>query len=68
MARGLRNKEIAKGLGITEHGVRYHLKNIYRKTGARGRIDAVRRVRGLTDAAPTHRQVFGGRHANYPLR
>ena len=55
VARGLRNKEIAKGLGITEHGVRYHLKNIYRKTGATGRIDAVRRVRGLTDAAPTHR-------------
>ena len=51
VARGLRNKEIAKRLGITEHGVRYHLKNIYRKTGAKGRIDAVHRVRGLTDTA-----------------
>ena len=42
---GLRNKEIARRLGLSENGVRYHLKNIYRKTGARSRIDAARRVR-----------------------
>ena len=42
MARGLRNKEIAGRLGITDQGVRYHLKSIYRKTGTRKRSEAVR--------------------------
>lgn len=45
--RGLRDKEIARHLGLTEHGVRYHLKNIFRKTGAVSRLDAVRRAREL---------------------
>ena len=39
---GRRNKEIAVQLGITEEGVRYHLKKIYRKTGTSSRSDAVR--------------------------
>lgn len=38
----LRNKEIAEHLGITDEGVRYHLKKIYRKTGVSRRNDAVR--------------------------
>ena len=42
MARGLRNKQIAGRLGITDQGVRYHLKSIYRKTGTRKRSEAVR--------------------------
>ena len=45
LARAERNKEIARRLGITEHGVRYHLKNLYRKLGATGRIEAVKRAR-----------------------
>ena len=45
LGRGERDKEIARRLGITENGVRYHLKNIYRKLGASGRVDAVRRAR-----------------------
>ncbi len=42
--RGRRNKEIALSLslGITDGGVRYHLKNIYRKTGVSSRLGAVR--------------------------
>lgn len=40
--RGHRNKVIASTLGITDGGVRYHLKNIYRKTGVSRRLDAVR--------------------------
>ena len=40
--RGRRNKEIAGALGITDGGVRYHRKNIYRKTGVSSRLDAVR--------------------------
>ena len=39
---GQRNKEIAEHLGITDEGVRYHLKKIYRKTGVSTRNDAVR--------------------------
>ena len=39
---GRRNKEIAEHLGITDEGVRYHLKKIYRKTGVSRRNDAVR--------------------------
>ena len=48
-AGGLQNKEIAQRLGITDEGIRYHLKNIYRKTGTRNRTDAVRyaRARGV---------------------
>ena len=40
--RGRRNKEIASALGITDGGVRYHLKNVYRKTGVSRRLAAVR--------------------------
>ena len=47
VARGLQNKEVAGRLGITDEGVRYHLKNINRKTGARKRADAVRYARSL---------------------
>ena len=39
---GLRNKEIASRLGMTDEGVRYHLKSIYRKTGASSRTDVLR--------------------------
>ena len=42
---GQRDKEIARRLGLTENGVRYHLKKIYRKMGAAGRVDAVRYAR-----------------------
>lgn len=43
--QGLRNKEIANELGITENGVRFHLKKLYSKTGAKGRNDVARIVR-----------------------
>ena len=46
-AQGLRNKEIADRLGISDEGVRYHLKNIYRKAGVRRRADAVQYARSL---------------------
>ena len=39
--QGLRNGQIANRLGMTEDGVRYHLKSIYRKTGASSRKEAV---------------------------
>ena len=46
LRHGYRNKEIAERLGITDEGVRYHLKKIYRKTGVSGRNDAVRYALG----------------------
>lgn len=45
LGKGMRDKEIAGRLGITANGVRYHLKNIFRKLGVSGRIDAVTRAR-----------------------
>lgn len=51
---GLRNKEIARRLGLSENGVRYHLKNIYRKTGARSRVDVARRVKALGVGGRAH--------------
>ena len=39
--QGLRNKEIATLLGITEEGVRYHLRNVFRKAGVSKRHEAV---------------------------
>ncbi len=45
LGRGHRDKEIARRLSLTVDGVRYHLKNIYRKSGASGRLDAVQRAR-----------------------
>lgn len=60
LARAERNKEIARRLGITEHGVRYHLKNLYRKLGATGRVEAVKRARsaGVMDQGTT--QISSG--------
>ena len=45
--RGLRNRGIADSLGITADGVRYHLRNIYRKTGTSRRREAVRCAEAL---------------------
>lgn len=41
LARGLRDKEIARELSLSVHGVRYHLRNIYRKAGASSRAEVV---------------------------
>ena len=47
VARGLRNKEIATRLDLSDEGVRHHLKNIYRKAGVGKRADAVAFARSL---------------------
>jgi DNA-binding NarL/FixJ family response regulator len=41
MARGLANKQIAAGLGISEHTVKFHLSSIYAKLGASSRTEAL---------------------------
>lgn len=45
--RGLKDKVIARRLGVREHAVRFHLKNIYAKTRSHGRLEAVARAREL---------------------
>ena len=47
VARGRRNKEIAARLGLTDQGVRYHLKSIYRKTGTNKRTEAARYAQSI---------------------
>ncbi len=44
---GLRNREIAVRLGLSQPGVRFHLMNIYRKTGVSRRDEAVRTAQSL---------------------
>ena len=39
-----RDKEIATALGLTLHGVRYHIRNLFSKLDARTRAEAVRRA------------------------
>lgn len=43
--RGLSDKALALELGITPHGVRYHLKRIYAQLGVHNRQDACRKAR-----------------------
>ncbi len=43
VADGLRNRDIARELGITEHTVKFHLAAVFGKLGAASRTAAVRR-------------------------
>jgi two-component system, NarL family, response regulator YdfI len=45
LADGLGNKEIASGLGISEHTIKFHIRSILGKLGAASRTEAV--ARGL---------------------
>ena len=47
-----RDKDIAQSLGLSYDGVRYHVRRIFAKLGARSRLDAVHqaRARGLLPA------------------
>ncbi len=49
MAHGLRNKEIAARLGISERTATFHVGNVLSKLGADGRVEAIHlaRRRGL---------------------
>jgi DNA-binding CsgD family transcriptional regulator len=46
IARGLANKEIASELGISPATVRTHIYNLYRKVGARSRVELLNRIAG----------------------
>jgi DNA-binding NarL/FixJ family response regulator len=42
VARGDSSPAIARSLGVAENTVKTHLANVYRKTGARNRVQATR--------------------------
>lgn len=42
LGRGLRNREIASRLSISEHTVKVHLSHIYAKLGVDGRLALMR--------------------------
>ena len=44
---GRSNREIADRLGISEPGVRFHVRNLYRKTGVESRAEVARTARSL---------------------
>ena len=44
---GRRDKQIAAELGLSTHGVRFHLRNLFAKLGARNRAEALRRAREI---------------------
>lgn len=48
VAQGRLNKEIAGRLSISTETVKQHLKNIYQKTGAQNKIEALNKTRWLT--------------------
>jgi DNA-binding NarL/FixJ family response regulator len=52
MARGYVNKQIAKVLNISTETVKKHLRNIYLKTGAHNKIDALNKTKWLTASIP----------------
>lgn len=47
LVQGLSNKAIARTLDLTEHTVKFHLKNIFRKLDVSRRTQAIARVRDL---------------------
>ncbi|MCY3731572.1 MAG: LuxR C-terminal-related transcriptional regulator [Rhodospirillaceae bacterium] len=44
LEEGMRDREIADALGLTVHGVRYHMRKLFAKLGVHTRADAVRRA------------------------
>ncbi len=60
LGRGMRDKEIARSLGITANGVRYHLKNIFRKLDVSGRVEAVTHARSAGLIRPCATETSSG--------
>ena len=50
LSLNLANKEISERLGVSVNTVKFHLANVYRKTGARNRSEVVNRLAEITNA------------------
>jgi PAS domain S-box-containing protein len=50
LAQNLANKEISSRLGLSVSTVRFHLNNVYRKTGTRNRAELVHRISEIVNA------------------
>ena len=48
------DKQIAKALDLTVHGVRYHIRNVFRKLEVSTRVEAVHRARALAILPSQH--------------
>lgn len=48
------DKQLARKLGLSEHGVRFHLKNIFKKMGVHDRTSAIAAARKLDSDGGTH--------------
>ena len=51
--QGYTNTDIAKGLDVTVHAVKFHLASIYRKLGVANRTEAAVMFLQATGAAPS---------------
>ena len=51
LAIGLRNREVAERLSISENTVKFHIASIYRKAGVHSRAEAVARYYAIAGAA-----------------
>ncbi len=58
-----RDKQIAAELGLTVHGVRYHLRKVFTKLGVANRAEAVRRARELGMIADDQNKLLTPRAA-----
>ena len=45
MGSGMRNREVAQKLGMTEGSVKWYMQQVYDKIGTRRRLQAVERAR-----------------------
>lgn len=57
LKQGLKNKEIADKLCVTEKTVKFHLTSIYAKTGAKNRTDFVIKFSGPQYQAPSENEI-----------
>lgn len=48
LKKGFTNREISSALGTSANTVKYHLKNAYKKLGAKNRIEAINKFNELT--------------------
>jgi len=60
LAQGLRNREIASALWVSENTVKTHLKSIFQKTGVSSRAEAIVRITRDASFSPRRTEHRGG--------